>query len=149
MDEEDRYEVLLPWKQDHSPLEDNKNLAVKRLASTTKRLKAQGLYDAYQETLDNWLAEGIIEKVAQEELRREAHYLPHRGVIKENSTTKLRLVFDASATRENSPSLNHCLEKGPNLIELIPNILLRFRRHEIGITSDIRGAFLQISVAAI
>lgn len=43
------------------------------------------------------------------------------------------------------PSLNECLEKGPNLLELIPAI---FREGIFGITSDIRKAFLQIVVQA-
>ncbi|XP_018395064.1 PREDICTED: uncharacterized protein LOC108773670 [Cyphomyrmex costatus] len=146
VNEESRYEVLLPWKEDHLPLTDNKKSAVRRLATTTKKLKTLGLYDAYQEIFDDWLEEGIIEKVPYKEVEKESYYLPHRGVTKENSTTKLRPVFDASARGENTLSLNHCLEKGPNLIELIPKILLRFRRRAVGLTSDIRRAFLQISI---
>ncbi|XP_025997282.2 uncharacterized protein LOC113005669 [Solenopsis invicta] len=142
-----RYEVLLPWKEDHPSLVNNKNLAIKRLESTTKKLKAQELYNAYQEVFDDWLLEGIIEKVPDEEIDKDAYYLPHRGVIKESSTTKIRPVFDASAIGENLHSLNHCLETGPNLIELIPRILLRFRRRKVGVTADIRKAFLQISVS--
>jgi len=55
-------------------------------------------------------------------------------------------VFDASARERGQPSLNQCLEKGVNLIEIIPAILLRFRRHQIGIIADIRKAFLQINL---
>ncbi|UYV67608.1 hypothetical protein LAZ67_5001360 [Cordylochernes scorpioides] len=44
------------------------------------------------------------------------------------------------------PSLNQCLEKGDNLIELIPDLLLRFRLGKYGIIADIRKAFLQIQV---
>ncbi|GFS51891.1 integrase catalytic domain-containing protein [Trichonephila clavipes] len=74
------------------------------------------------------------------------HYLPHRPVIKENSTSKIRPVFDASARTKGSPSLNDCLEKGPNFIEVIPTILNRFRKYKIGVISDIEKAFLQIGV---
>ncbi|XP_071042188.1 uncharacterized protein [Parasteatoda tepidariorum] len=45
------------------------------------------------------------------------------------------------------PSLNDCLHSGPNLIELIPDVLLRFRERSIGIFSDVRRTFLQLSVA--
>ncbi|UYV84465.1 hypothetical protein LAZ67_X002296 [Cordylochernes scorpioides] len=44
-------------------------------------------------------------------------------------------------------SLNDCLAKGPNLLELIPDIMLRFRLNKMGIVADIEKAFLQISVA--
>ncbi|XP_055944433.1 uncharacterized protein LOC129975391 [Argiope bruennichi] len=75
------------------------------------------------------------------------NYLPHRAVIKlSSSTTPIRPVFDASARLANYPSLNQCLECGPNLIELIPNILLRFREGQLGVIADIRKAFLQISI---
>ncbi|GFW58064.1 integrase catalytic domain-containing protein [Trichonephila clavipes] len=67
-------------------------------------------------------------------------------VIKENSTSKIRPVFDASARTKGSPSLNDCLEKGPNFIEVIPTILNRFRKYKIGVISDIEKAFLQIGV---
>ena len=51
----------------------------------------------------------------------------HRPFFKENSTTTTRPFYDASAEGKNCPSLNSCLEKGPNLIELVTDILLRFR----------------------
>jgi hypothetical protein len=54
--------------------------------------------------------------------------------------------FDASAREVGSPSLNDCLEEGPNLIELIPAVLLHFRERRVGVSADIKKAFLQISV---
>ncbi|GFS51374.1 DUF1758 domain-containing protein [Trichonephila clavipes] len=69
--------------------------------------------------------EDIIEKVESHQEIDEEHYLPHRPVFKENSTTKVRPVFDGSAKEKNSPSINDCLEKGPNLIELIPSLINR------------------------
>jgi len=146
IDEEDRYEVSLPWKDEHPELADNKNAAQSRLESLTKKLRKQGLYENYQEVFDEWLSEGIIEKVPDEEIQQYSYYLPHRHVIKADSTTKIKPVFDASAVGNNGISLNLCLETGLNLIELIPNILLRFRWQKIGIISDIRKAFLQISI---
>lgn len=94
----------------------------------------------------NGLTEGIIEQVPATEVDSFGHYLPHRHVVKKDSTTKLRPVFDASANEKNHPSLNLCLERGSNLIELIPRILMRFRRERIGVVADIKKAFLQISV---
>ena len=76
----------------------------------------------------------------------EGHYLPHRPVVKESGTTRVRTVFDASARERGQPSLNQCLEKVVNLIEIIPAILLRVRINQIGIIADIRKAFLQISL---
>ncbi|GFT12172.1 uncharacterized protein TNCV_219881 [Trichonephila clavipes] len=64
-----------------------------------------------------------------------------------SATTKIRPVFDASAREKGKPSLNDCLYKGVNLIELIPDILDRFRIYPVGIVADIEKAFLMLSVA--
>ena len=61
------------------------------------------------------------------------------------STTKLRVVYDASAkTEAESKSLNESLYRGPVLLQDLCGILLRFRLHIIAIVSDIEKAFLQI-----
>ncbi|GFV21854.1 integrase catalytic domain-containing protein [Trichonephila clavipes] len=58
---------------------------------------------------------------------------------------KIRPVFDASARDKSQPFLNDCLNRGP-LIELIPDIIDRFRLYPIGLSSDIEKAFLQLSI---
>lgn len=92
--------VHLPWIEGHSPLPNNYELALKRLNSLVKRLKSEGLYQAYEKVFIEWLQEGIIEEIPANEAERHCHYLPHRHVIKENSTTKIRPVFDASVKQK-------------------------------------------------
>ncbi|UYV76751.1 hypothetical protein LAZ67_14001947 [Cordylochernes scorpioides] len=76
------------------------------------------------------------------------YILPHRAVVKSgSSTTPIRPFFDASCKTRGGWSLDDCLAKGPNLFELIPDIMLRFRLNKIGVIADIEKAFLQISVA--
>ncbi|CAG7729007.1 unnamed protein product, partial [Allacma fusca] len=146
LNEEDRYKVQLPWVMPKSS--NNWNQALKRLSSTTKKLKDTGYYDTYQEVFMEWLREGVIEEVIPEQVNSPvAHYLPHRAIIKlESSTTKVRPVFDASCKLGKKLSLNDCLAKGPNQLELIPDILLRFRLRAVGIIADIRKALLMIAV---
>ncbi|CAG7733698.1 unnamed protein product, partial [Allacma fusca] len=142
-----RFEVALPWIEGHPPLKSHEDIAIKRLETTVKKLEAIGRIDDYQAVFNDWLAEGIIEEVPKSEIENSCHYLPHRAVIKENSeTTKIRPVFDASAKGKGGTSLNECLEKGRNLLELIPKIIVGFRLRKIGIVSDIQKAFLQISI---
>ncbi|GFY55039.1 integrase_H2C2 domain-containing protein [Trichonephila inaurata madagascariensis] len=115
-----------------------------------KILTGQGLgslrkYEEYG-VFKEWLEEGVIEMVPDHELNSKGHYLPHHPVFKpDNVTTKIRPVFDASCKVGISPSLNDCLVKGP-IIEEIPSILLRFGEKGIGVTSDIRRAFLQMEL---
>ena len=61
-------------------------------------------------------------------------------------TTKLKIVFDASAKVDGLPSLNDCLYAGPFLIPSLFDVLLRFRVHNIVIVVDLEKAFLQISL---
>ncbi|GFX42344.1 uncharacterized protein TNCV_110641 [Trichonephila clavipes] len=140
-----RYEVALSWVLDNKLLYSNRKLAENRHESTKRKLIATGKFEEYQDVLDLWLSGKIIEEV-NDDKENFVHYLPHRPVIKENSTSKIRPVFDASARTKGSPSLNDCLEKGPNFIEVIPTILNRFRKYKIGVISDIEKAFLQIGV---
>ena len=52
----------------------------------------------------------------------EPHYIPHYLAIRDDkTTTKIRIVFDESA-RDNGPSLNDCLYKGPHLTPLLYSI---------------------------
>jgi len=73
------------------------------------------------------------------------HYMPHHPVIRQNrSTTKVRVVYDGSA--RTPLSLKDCLQKGPNLIPKLFNVLVRFRCHAITLTSDIEKAYLMIGI---
>ncbi|GFS59089.1 integrase catalytic domain-containing protein [Trichonephila clavipes] len=120
---------------------------MKRLESSTKKLHQETLFTAYDDVFKEWELLGIIENdPVDSSSHLHGHYLPHRPIVKQHGTTKIRPVFDASARQIGSPSLNQCLESGPNLLELIPNLPLRFREHKYGIVTDIEKAFLQISV---
>ncbi|GBO42554.1 hypothetical protein AVEN_160203-1, partial [Araneus ventricosus] len=142
-----RYIVSLPWIHDHPPLPDGRKIAERRLNSFIKALeRAEKLVD-YDDVFQDWQKEGIIEEVdPMQEIKQGHHFLPHHPVFKENSTTKVRPVFDGSAKERNTPSINDCLEKGPNMVELIPSLMNRFRVGKYGVIADIKKAFLQIGL---
>ena len=65
------------------------------------------------------------------------HYLRHYAVVRrDKETTKLRIVYDASA-KSSRASLNDCLHAGPKFEQRIFDILLRFCIHAIAFTADI------------
>ncbi|GFV04925.1 DUF1758 domain-containing protein [Trichonephila clavipes] len=135
---EERYEVELPWKRNLMNLCDNKELAWKRHEKMINKLKCGNFFDDYQNVFREWESMNIIERVPEIELNNECNYLFHRPVIKLNSqTTTVQPVFDASASQRGKLSLNECLHKGNNLLEMIPDILDRFRTFPIGISADI------------
>ena len=69
---------------------------------------------AIQEQLDAGIVERVEEGGAGEV--GEVHYLAHHTVIRQNKqTTKVRVVYDASAKRNGGPALNDCLYSGPPL----------------------------------
>ncbi|UYV80828.1 hypothetical protein LAZ67_19001892 [Cordylochernes scorpioides] len=145
--EDGRFCVGLPWLGNQEGIPSNRHIAERRLFNTTRKLRAKCIFSEYDRVFQEWLAEGVIEKVSPEDLNRNCHYLPHHPVVKANSnTTKIRPVFDASCKDKGNLSLNDCLASGPNVIEQIPAILLRFREKAIGVIADIRKAFLQIEV---
>ena len=77
----------------------------------------------------------------------QAHYIPHHPVRKESSTTPIRIVYDCSCRMsEKHPSLNDSLEVGPSLVNDICSILLRFRIHRFGLSTDIEKAFLHVKL---
>ena len=90
-----------------------------------------------------------MEKVNESECQPigETHYIPHHAVIRQDKqTTKLRVVYDASA-KVGGPSLNECLYTGPKFGQNIMDIVLRFRVHNVALTADIEKAFLMVSVS--
>ena len=103
----------------------------------------ESLINVFKEQLEN----GIIEEVADTGDVANVTYLPHREVIREDkSSTKLRVVFDASAKSNGNVSLNEALYKGPSLNPELFDLLLKFRINLIAITADIEKAYLQINV---
>lgn len=68
--------------------------------------------------------------------------LPHQAVIRPDSvTTKLHVVFDASAKTTNGTSLNdsHSWTKQKDLVDII----LRFRTHAYVLTADVAEMYRQ------
>ncbi|KAI5727702.1 hypothetical protein M8J77_005854 [Diaphorina citri] len=73
------------------------------------------------------------------------YIIPHHAVLKQSSsTTKVRAVFNASASSSTQTSLNELLMKGPKLQKDISNIVLSFRSHCVVVCADIRQMYRQI-----
>ena len=142
-----RYEVTLPWKEHHKALPDNYQLSLRRLKGLLHRLRqAPAVLQQYHSIISDQLKQGIVEPAPDN--GNLCHYLPHHAVIREDKmTTKLRIVYDASARSEDAPSLNDCIHKGPKFNQIILDLLLRFRQFRVPLIADLEKAFLQVSVA--
>ena len=103
---EGRYDVQFPWIEDHPPLPSNQTLAKRRLLNTVHKLKNKDNENDYYNVFQEWVAEGVIKRVPENELSCVIHYIPHRSVFKESSPTPIRPVFNASAREKIAPTLN-------------------------------------------
>ncbi|XP_057377031.1 uncharacterized protein LOC130698388 [Daphnia carinata] len=144
---QNKYQARLPWKTDHPTLSSNQFVCERRTRSMIKRLgKTPSNLQLYDSTIQQQLANEFIEKVPHHEINIKSgcHYVPHHGVIKESTTTPLRIVYDCSCKTYKGVSLNDCLNVGPSLQNNMLEILLRFRTHNIGLVADIEKAYHQI-----
>ena len=77
----------------------------------------------------------------------KAWYLPHFAIVRpEKTTTKTRVVFDASA-KFNGLSLNDVICQGPKLQRDIFDVLIRFRRFPVALVCDIADLYLRIGIS--
>ncbi|XP_069364138.1 uncharacterized protein [Maniola hyperantus] len=110
-------------------------------------LKQPKLYEMYREFMSEYESLGHMSEC---ELNSDsnAHFIPHHGVLRENSvTTKLRAVFNASSsTTSTNISLNSIQMVGPTVQDDLLSILLRFRQHKYVILADVEKMYRQILV---
>ena len=144
---EDGFSVGIPWRNGRPNLPNNFNSAYKRMQNTEKKLsKEPKLKDAYNEVINDYLAKNFVRKVPLLKGDTGVRYLPHFPVIKpDKATTKVRVVFDASASHQGI-SLNDTIHQGPKLQSDLFSVLLRFRRNPVAIVCDIAQMYLQIKL---
>ena len=75
---------------------------------------------------------------------RPTWYLAHHGVFHARKQ-KIRVVFDCSA-RFAGTSLNSHLLQGPDLINNLVGVLLRFRQDKFAVMADLESMFHQVRV---
>ena len=94
-----------------------------------------------QDEVQKLLEQGFFVEVPAEKVNHDTPewYLPLQAVFTPDRTTKVRLVFDASAKGPNEKSLNEHLEKEPNYINNFPNVLMAWRFDKVACTGDMRS----------
>lgn len=153
-DDSGRYTVSLPFREEIPILGDSFNSAMRRFLSLENRLnKNSALKQEYSNFMQDYFDSGHMSHVGgqthtdYQNHTDSCYYIPHHCVLKpESSTTKLRVVFDASAKTSNNISLNDTLLTGSKLQQDIVSLLLRFRIHSIVLIADIKQMYRQVLV---
>ncbi|XP_055588999.1 uncharacterized protein LOC129741299 [Uranotaenia lowii] len=136
-----RYTVSLPKNEDIlSKLGNSREIALRRLAGTERRLDRK----EYNTFMEEYLLLDHMRLVRGDDTVQRC-FLPHHPVIKEGSTTtKVRVVFDASCKTSTGISLNDGLLVGPVIQEDLRSIILRSRSKQVMIVADVEKMFRQI-----
>ncbi|GFX66181.1 integrase catalytic domain-containing protein [Trichonephila clavipes] len=148
--EDGRYVVRLPFHSSPSKLGDSRESAIRRFKSLEHSLiKKPAIYSQYRDFMHEYLTLEHMELVPKNDYaKREVYYLPHHAVLRDSSTTKLRVVFDASAKSTSGYSLNDILMVGPRVQRDVYPILLSFRTFQIAVCADLEKMFRQIRISS-
>nr|XP_033189843.1 uncharacterized protein LOC117156692 [Bombus vancouverensis nearcticus]XP_033191415.1 uncharacterized protein LOC117157482 [Bombus vancouverensis nearcticus] len=141
-----RYKVRLPFKNESAKLGDTYQLALKRFLSLEHSLQQRPtLKTQYHEFLREYETLGHMSELPNDS--RDGCYLPHHPVLKSDSvTTKVRVIFDASARSSAENSLNELFMVGPTIQDDLCSLLLRFRTYKYVLAADIAKVYRQINM---
>ncbi|XP_051155785.1 uncharacterized protein LOC127278229 [Leptopilina boulardi] len=137
---------LTPQEQDQ--LGDSLVTAQRCLRSTLKRISKNQVYgDLYHAFLTEYEKDTHMIRASLSDQSSPVYYLPHHGVLREQSTsTKLRVVFNGSSSSSSGYSLNDILHTGAKLQRDISDVLLWTRKFRYIFSTDITKMFRQVKV---
>ena len=144
--------IPYPWKRDPSLLPDNRQQAVKRLEATERQLSRNPVKcleaterqlsrnpehaEAYKQQMKEMEQMNFARKISPEEETKyqgPVHYISHRAVLKpEKKSTPVRIVYNSSSTYQGH-RLNDYWLKGPDLLNNLFGVILRFRENPVAI----------------
>lgn len=145
--EDGSYVVKIPFKENfEEKLGDSKTKSVAQFFQIEKTLAKQPeLARDYKLFISEYLELGHMTPVAKNVGIQPDCYLSHHCVQRaDSSTTKLRVVFNASAKTSTGYSLNDLMCRGPNLQQDLLSLILKWRQFKFAFTADIEKMFRNI-----
>nr|XP_029732120.1 uncharacterized protein LOC115268205 [Aedes albopictus] len=141
-----RYELGLPLKNSIDQLGESETMALRRFVQVERRLiHNPNVYEQYRAFMADYHDQGHMVKTNQ--MVEGAYFMPHHAVFNPASTTtKTRVVFDASAMTTTGTSLNDHLFVGPVVQRKLADTVVRFRIPKIAFTADIAQMIRQIVI---
>lgn len=145
-----RFIVPLPKNPQRRQLGESRSQAVRRFNSLERSLYAKGQFQTFATVMNEYFELEHAEPLPPADLEKptnEIFYLLMHAVRKEHSTTtKVRVVFDASAKSSSGTSVNDILLVGPTIHPPLIDVLLRFRSHRVALTADVSKMYRAIEL---
>ncbi|XP_026744651.1 uncharacterized protein LOC113505985 [Trichoplusia ni] len=140
-----QFEAGLLWKKEGETLPNNYNQVFRRLVNIEKKLdREEDVKEYYEKQIQTLIENGYAEKAPVTTTKGKTFYLPHFAVV-HPVKRKPRIVFDAAAKYEGR-SLKDALLAGPDLLQSLFGVLLRFREGPVAVMADIQDMFLRVKV---
>lgn len=141
-----RYEAPLLWREDNVVMPNNYENTLKRLLTVEKKIdRDPKMKKQYEENMNALIEKGYAEPAPKTKNQQRTWYLPHFAVVNPMKPDKMRIVHDAAA-KTKGVSLNDHLLRGPDLLQSLPGVLMRFRQHRVAVSADIKEMFMQVKV---
>ena len=125
-----KVEVRYQFLKDPSSCFKNNRHEVERIEEKLWRnLEKENLLETYHEEIRKYIARGTFVELSDSEMIEYTgpiNYITHHGVMKDSVTTPLRVVTNSSK-KNGKFSLNDLMPKGPNSLNDMMAVMLRFR----------------------
>ena len=123
-------------------------MAYKRMLSSERNFQKKNCSAEIRNEINKLIEEKFVKEIPPQQVNHDEPewYLPIHAVFTPDRSTKISLVFDASAKGPNEKSLNEHLEKGPNYINSLPNVLIAWRLDHVAYAGDIRKMLNQVLI---
>ena len=143
-----KYQLGIPWRMDpETSLPNNRSMAESRLRMLKRKFSSDPkLAEDYTTTVETYIADGHARLVsAEESIESSQWFLPHHAVFKRSNPSKCRVVFDC-APQIKGVSLNDVVLQGPNHLNNLAGVLIRFRKEPVAVVGDIKLMFTNTSL---
>lgn len=147
-----KFIVNIPFKQNQlgpERLGESKGQAIARFLQVEKKLARDKFLNAeYKKSIQSYIDMGHMKEVTGRPAEEKVYYIPHHAVVKpDHLTTKVRVVFDASAKTTTGWSLNDCMHVGARQQRDLHDILTNWRLYKIVYKADIEKMYRMIELA--
>ena len=146
-----RWSVAYPWIKDPNDLPNNVAVAIAQMKSTEKRLNRLGpVYtNLYNDQICDMINRNVAKKLKLSDITSHTgpiHYIHHHEIMKpESDSTPIRIVFNSSFNYKGH-RLNDYWAKGPDMLNELIGILIRFRQGLIAVVGDLSKMYNSVAL---